>query len=99
MSKEKMILLLEAELEKPIEEMDAELIQHILEYLEPTPSLEQQYASWEKIKSLIHVLGLTLAQMLVEVAGRYHYSIIPMLILIAASNEERQLKCCAYDCD
>lgn len=30
------------------------------------------------------VLGLTLAQMLVEVAGRYHYSIIPMLIMIAA---------------
>jgi hypothetical protein len=54
MSKEKMILLLEAELEKPIEEMDSELIQHILETLEPTPSLEQQYASWEKIKSLIH---------------------------------------------
>ena len=47
----------------------------------------------------MYVLGLTLAQMLVEVAGRYHYSIIPMLILIAASNEERQLKCCAYDCD
>lgn len=38
----------------------------------------------------MYVLGLTLAQMLVEVAGRYHYSIIPMLILIAASNEERQ---------
>lgn len=36
----------------------------------------------------MYVLGLTLAQMLVEVAGRYHYSIIPMLILIAASNEE-----------
>ncbi len=40
----------------------------------------------------MYVLGLTLAQMLVEVAGRYHYSIVPMLILIAASNEERQLK-------
>lgn len=30
----------------------------------------------------LYVLGLVLAQMLVEVAGRYHYSIIPMLILI-----------------
>lgn len=26
--------------------------------------------------------GLILAQMLVEVAGRYHYSLIPMLILL-----------------
>ena len=32
----------------------------------------------------LYVLGLTLAHMLVEVAGRYHYSIIPMLILLAA---------------
>lgn len=32
----------------------------------------------------LFVIGLTLAQMLVEVAGRYHYSIIPMLVLIAA---------------
>ena len=32
----------------------------------------------------LYVLGLTLAQMLVEVAGRYHYSIIPMLALLAA---------------
>ena len=30
------------------------------------------------------IIGLTLAQMLVEIAGRYHYSIIPMLIIIAA---------------
>ncbi|MGN0968042.1 MAG: hypothetical protein ACI4O3_02120 [Oscillospiraceae bacterium] len=30
----------------------------------------------------LFVLGLTMAQMLVEVAGRYHYSIIPMLLLI-----------------
>lgn len=29
----------------------------------------------------LFVLGLTLAQMLVEVAGRYHYSILPMLML------------------
>ena len=33
----------------------------------------------------LYVLGLTLAQMLVEVAGRYHYSILPMLILLAAA--------------
>ena len=32
----------------------------------------------------LYCIGLTLAQMLVEVAGRYHYSIIPMLIIIAS---------------
>ena len=32
----------------------------------------------------LYVIGLTLAHMLVEVAGRYHYSILPMLILLAA---------------
>lgn len=32
----------------------------------------------------LYVLGLTLAHMLVEVAGRYHYSVIPMLIVTAA---------------
>jgi len=32
----------------------------------------------------LFVVGLTLAQMLVEVAGRYHYSIIPMLLIIAS---------------
>ena len=53
MRKEELGVLLESELEKPEEEMNTELIQLILEYLEPTPSLEQQYASWEKIKSLI----------------------------------------------
>ena len=52
MSKEKMILLLEAELEKPEEEMDTELIQHKLEALESTPSLEQQYVSWKKSRGL-----------------------------------------------
>ncbi len=30
----------------------------------------------------LYILGLTLAQMLVEVAGRYHYSMIPMLLLL-----------------
>ena len=54
MRKEELGLLLESELEKPEEEMNTELIQRILEYLEVTPSLEQQYASREKIKSLIH---------------------------------------------
>ena len=29
------------------------------------------------------VLGLTLAQMLVEVAGRYHYALLPLLFLLA----------------
>lgn len=32
----------------------------------------------------LYVIGLTLAQMLVEVAARYHYSAIPMLLLLAA---------------
>ena len=32
----------------------------------------------------LYVLGLTMAHMLVEVSGRYHYSIIPMLIIMAA---------------
>ena len=31
---------------------------------------------------LLYTIGLILAQMLVEVAGRYHYSVIPMLILV-----------------
>ncbi|MCI7473463.1 MAG: hypothetical protein MSB10_07285 [Clostridiales bacterium] len=30
----------------------------------------------------LYVLGLTCAQMLVEVAGRYHYSILPVLLLL-----------------
>lgn len=30
----------------------------------------------------LYVLGLTLAQMLVEVAGRYHYSLVPILLVI-----------------
>ncbi len=38
----------------------------------------------------IFVIGLILAQMLVEVAGRYHYSIIPMLVLVVASKRRRQ---------
>ncbi|MBO5555857.1 MAG: hypothetical protein J5927_01610 [Oscillospiraceae bacterium] len=35
----------------------------------------------------LYVLGLTMAQMLVEVAGRYHYSIIPMLILVTCAGQ------------
>ena len=31
----------------------------------------------------LYVIGLTLAQLLVEVAARYHYSLIPMLLLLA----------------
>ena len=33
----------------------------------------------------LYVLGLTLAHMLVEVSNRYHYSIIPILIIFAAA--------------
>ena len=57
MRKEELGLLLESELEKPEGEMNTELIQRILEYLEPTPSLEQQYASWEKIKMVLIAKG------------------------------------------
>ena len=38
----------------------------------------------------LYVLGLTCAHMLVEVAGRYHYSIIPMLVITAAAAEKKQ---------
>ena len=40
----------------------------------------------------LYFLGLTLAHMLVEVADRYHYSLIPILIIFAAlgfAGEER----------
>ena len=33
----------------------------------------------------LYVLGLTAAQMLVEVAGRYHYSLLPVLMLLATA--------------
>lgn len=33
---------------------------------------------------MVFVIGLTLAQLLVEVAGRYHYSIVPMFCLLSA---------------
>ncbi|MBR3474252.1 MAG: hypothetical protein IKH34_04205 [Oscillospiraceae bacterium] len=32
----------------------------------------------------LYCIGLTLAQMLAEVANRYHYSILPMLVILAA---------------
>lgn len=32
----------------------------------------------------LYALGLTLAQLLVEVAGRYHYSMLPMLLVVGA---------------
>lgn len=37
----------------------------------------------------LYVIGLTLLQMLTEVAARYHYSIIPMLILMAGFSYTR----------
>ncbi len=40
----------------------------------------------------LYVLGLTLAHMLVEVANRYHYSIIPMIIIFAALALSRREK-------
>ena len=41
--------LLDAELTKPEAEMDAELVEQILELLEDTPSQSQQQASWQKL--------------------------------------------------
>ena len=40
----------------------------------------------------LYMLGLTLAHMLVEVANRYHYSIIPMIIIFAALALSRREK-------
>ena len=40
----------------------------------------------------LYVIGLTLAHMLVEVANRYHYSIIPMIIIFAALALSRREK-------
>ena len=42
---------------------------------------EQNYLT---LLAPLYVIGLTCAQMLVEVAGRYHYSILPMLLMIGA---------------
>ena len=53
MRKEELALLLESELEKPVEEMDVDLVQLILVILETGPTPEQQSASWNKLKSLI----------------------------------------------
>jgi hypothetical protein len=53
MRKEELALLLESELEKPVEEMDVDLVQQILEILETGPTPEQQNAAWNKLKSLI----------------------------------------------
>ena len=41
----------------------------------------------------LYVVGLTLAHMLVEVANRYHYSIIPMIIIFAALALRQREKC------
>ena len=40
----------------------------------------------------LYGVGLTLAQLFVEVAARYHYSILPMLILLAAYSYTRPVK-------
>ena len=45
----------------------------------------------------LYVVGLTLAQLMVEVAARYHYSIIPMLILLAAFSHTRPVKARAQE--
>ena len=40
----------------------------------------------------LYAIGLTLAQLLVEVGPRHHYSVIPMLILLAAFSYTRPLR-------
>lgn len=37
----------------------------------------------------LYIIGLTLAHMLVEVSSRYHYSIVPMIIILAALGFDR----------
>lgn len=49
MSRDDLEKLLDAELTKPEAEMDAELVQQILELLEDVPSPLQQHASWQKL--------------------------------------------------
>lgn len=49
MSRDDLEQLLDAELTKPEADMDAELVQQILELLEDTPSPVQQHASWQRI--------------------------------------------------
>ena len=39
----------------------------------------------------LYTIGLILAQMLVEVSGRYHYSIIPMLIITASAYRKEKI--------
>lgn len=48
MSRDDLEAMLEAELSKPETEMDAELVQQILEMLEEAPSQEQQRGAWQK---------------------------------------------------
>ena len=40
----------------------------------------------------LYIVGLSLAQMLAEVSARYHYALIPMLILLAAFSYTRPAK-------
>ena len=40
----------------------------------------------------LYTLGLTLAHMLIEVSSRYHYSLIPMFIILAALNGQTKAK-------
>ena len=40
----------------------------------------------------LYVIGLTLAHLMAEVAARYHYSVIPMLLLLAAFSYTKPVK-------
>lgn len=53
-----------------------------------------------RLMAPLYVLGLTSAQMLVEVAGRYHYSLLPMLMLMAqaAISDRRGVRSGADGC-
>ena len=48
------------------------------------PRFQRESAGRALLLVPLYILGLTLAQMLVEVSSRYHYSLVPMFIILAA---------------
>ena len=42
---------------------------------------------------ILYYIGLVLAQLLVEVSGRYHYSLVPVLICLAAAAANKHFYC------
>lgn len=66
------------------------VLSNVFYYLVVAFALLGAYRLWREMHSSpalippLFVLGLSLAHMLVDVSGRYHYAIIPMLIMLAA---------------